>query len=227
MLLNTDFVKVRMQTSNKSDHRGEYRSFAHAVTSIVAAEGFLVLYTGIVPTIIRASVLSAVELSCYETASSLLILHLNLPPQSLYVAAIAALIAGFFSSIATCPLDMARSRLMALSSKPVKPVKYTSKTARSSDSSHIKNTHRRHRKKEKTHANPPDTSSQLDSDSCERFSGVLDCLSQTWRKEGFFAMWTGQTMFLIVHFYIHKLLIVDDFLLLYHRTDSILFATGT
>lgn len=113
----TDLIKIRMQGSSKArdsklkrSHR--YKNFVDAFITIIKNEGFLALYTGILPTIVRASVIAAVEMSVYETIKLYISEVLEVQSSSVIVHIISALIASCLSSLASCPFDMARSRVM-------------------------------------------------------------------------------------------------------------------
>lgn len=120
----TDLIKVRMQASrNKliykdSDARNkdyidyQYSSIYNAFKTIIHNEGYLALYTGVGPTVCRASVLAAVEMTTYDNLKSRIAIFLNQSDQSFIVHAVTALIASFFSALASNPFDMARSRVM-------------------------------------------------------------------------------------------------------------------
>lgn len=113
----TDLVKVRMQGAattivGKDKRTYRYKNFVDALYTIITTEGIWALYTGVAPTVARASVLAAVEMSMYETLKLALARFFQLELTSVLLHIIAALVASFFSSLASCPFDMARSRLM-------------------------------------------------------------------------------------------------------------------
>lgn len=112
-----------------------YRNVFDAFICIVKEEGVVGLYTGVVPTMMRAGVsskvivtirymhllyifscqvLAAVEMSCYESIRDLLTRSswpvLIAQPSLIFI--LSALLASFCSALASNPFDMVRSRLM-------------------------------------------------------------------------------------------------------------------
>lgn len=109
--------KLFMATKKDEDISQElleynYDGLYDAFSTIVKREGFLALYTGVGPTVCRASVLAAVEMATYDVLRDRIAYRLALPISSLVVHALTALIASFLSSLASNPFDMARSRVM-------------------------------------------------------------------------------------------------------------------
>lgn len=114
----TDLVKVRMQgslqrriTKKDVDIPYDYKNALDAFAQILSKEGFLAMWTGVGPTMLRASVLAAVEMSVYDTLKSQLSRYNTMrSPAAVHV--ISALFASIFSAFFSCPFDMARSRVM-------------------------------------------------------------------------------------------------------------------
>lgn len=104
----TDLVKVRMQGS----YAGKYRNVFSAFYTIARDEGFAALWTGVWPTVYRASVIAAVELSAFDTIKGAAADRLSLPSDGTFVVVVAALLASMFTAFLSCPFDVARSRLM-------------------------------------------------------------------------------------------------------------------
>lgn len=114
----TDLIKIRMQGASKKNdnskikHSYRYKNFVDALLTIIKTEGYFALYTGVLPTMVRASVIAAVEMSVYETTKLYISEVMGYLPTSVIVHVLSAFIASCLSSFASCPFDMARSRLM-------------------------------------------------------------------------------------------------------------------
>lgn len=118
----TDLVKVRMQgrLKEKKEYDGdvsvggayEYKNVFDAFAKVYKNEGVWAMWTGVGPTVLRAAVLAAVEMSMYDTTKVCLAERLQRAPTAPEIHVLAALIASCFSSFASCPFDMARSRVM-------------------------------------------------------------------------------------------------------------------
>lgn len=109
----TDLLKVRMQVDGM--HPGQprkYRGVAHAFRSIVQSEGVLGLWRGSGPTIGRATVLTAVELSSYDEVKSTLLRAGLIAPGTLGGVFLTSLCSGFFGAVASSPFDVVKSRVM-------------------------------------------------------------------------------------------------------------------
>ena len=104
----TDLVKVRMQ----GNYAGQYRNAISALFIIARDEGFAALWTGVWPTVYRASVIAAVELSAFDTIKAAAANSLSLASDDTVVVVVAALLASVFTAFFSCPFDVARSRLM-------------------------------------------------------------------------------------------------------------------
>eukprot|EP00698_Gefionella_okellyi_P002083 TRINITY_DN11961_c0_g1_i2.p1 TRINITY_DN11961_c0_g1~~TRINITY_DN11961_c0_g1_i2.p1 ORF type:complete len:313 (-),score=49.98 TRINITY_DN11961_c0_g1_i2:227-1165(-) len=111
----TDVIKVRFQADRSG--RGEprrYRSIASAVRQIVHEEGIIRgLYKGVFTTILRASVLSSVQLSTYDQSKHWLMRQF---PQwfrdNMGTHFCASFFAGFMTAAASNPVDVVRTRIM-------------------------------------------------------------------------------------------------------------------
>jgi len=90
----------------------QYSGLYDAFSTIIRREGVMALYTGVGPTVCRASVLAAVEMAMYDVLRDRVAELMSLHVSSVLVHAITALIASFFSAFASNPFDMARSRIM-------------------------------------------------------------------------------------------------------------------
>ena len=130
-------MKVRMQATRKGKLKVEpvqiCRTMANTwdaqiklstlgmMRKIIKEEGVGALYVGVMPTVLRASVLASVEMTVFEIVFQILQLS---PSKGTYMAlvatshplapaVVAALVSSFFSALASCPFDVIRSRLMS------------------------------------------------------------------------------------------------------------------
>ena len=119
----TDLIKVRLQTDGMvKDAEGKYlpkrfNGMVHAFTSIVKEEGVLALWTGVGPTVGRATALAAAELATYDEVKGQL-LKSGYFQQGLLLTATTALASGYVSTVASSPFDVVKSRVMG---QPLNP----------------------------------------------------------------------------------------------------------
>ena len=121
----TDLVKVRMQAQSKDKAKSDllkskfakgdyqYNGIFDAFRKIVQTEGFLSLYTGVFPTMLRAAFLASAEMAVYDTMKSFLVHKSILIADTVSLYMVSALCASFCSAFASNPFDMAKSRLMS------------------------------------------------------------------------------------------------------------------
>lgn len=110
----TDVVKVRMQADGMNTAPGakpRYRHVFHAFGEIARTEGVRGLYKGVSPTVQRAAVVAAVELSSYDECKTLMV-QWGWGATSVVTHFGASVMAGFLSTIASSPLDVVKSRVM-------------------------------------------------------------------------------------------------------------------
>jgi len=105
----TDVAKVRMQVDGKSRR---YSGVFNALYTIYKVEGFKGLYSGVIPTMQRAAIVTAVELSTYDELKSILVHTFSYSPTSSTTHLAASISAGFFSAAASSPADVIKSRMM-------------------------------------------------------------------------------------------------------------------
>lgn len=105
-----DMIKVRMQ----ADRDGKrYRNIFQAFRSIAQQEGVVGMYTGASATVGRAAVCAMVELVTYDEAKSSIMSRSWWPfADSLPTHLAAAMVAGLFSTIASQPIDLVKSRML-------------------------------------------------------------------------------------------------------------------
>uniref|UniRef100_A0A7S1NTI7 Uncharacterized protein n=1 Tax=Eutreptiella gymnastica TaxID=73025 RepID=A0A7S1NTI7_9EUGL len=109
----TDLLKVRMQAAGLNLRSGYHTydsSMAAAFQTIIRQEGILGLWKGVVPSVGRASVLGAAELSIYDETKSRLKASGLAEGFGLHV--VSSMAAGFVATLASSPFDVAKSRMM-------------------------------------------------------------------------------------------------------------------
>lgn len=113
----TDLIKVRLQTDGQiKDLNGrsqpkKYASMLDVFLSIVREEGVCSLWKGVGPTVGRATVLAAAELSTYDEVKGRL-LAMSYFEDGLVCTAVTSSISGFVCAIASSPFDVVKSRVM-------------------------------------------------------------------------------------------------------------------
>ncbi len=95
-----------MQVHGKGNDRTPlYKHFYE----IFVTEGFRGLYRGVVQTSQRAAIIAAVELPVYDYCKHKLIDSIGDRPLNHFIS---SFIASFFAAVASCPVDVVRTRLM-------------------------------------------------------------------------------------------------------------------
>lgn len=118
----TDLVKVRMQ-ADKDGTR--YRGVFSAFREIARTEGLAGLYEGVSPTVQRAMLVAAVELSTYDDIKTALIVN-GILGDHVGTHFTASLIAGFLATFVSSPTDVIKSRVMNQEKLPDgRPARYT------------------------------------------------------------------------------------------------------
>lgn len=102
----TDVLKVRMQVQGKGQTR---KSLYKCFYEIYRTEGFRGLYRGVMPTSQRAMTIAAVELPVYDFCKDNLLDTVGDRPVNHFISSFAA---SLLAAIASCPIDVIRTRLM-------------------------------------------------------------------------------------------------------------------
>lgn len=119
----TDLMKVRLQTDGMlKGPDGQflpkrYKGMADAFMSIVREEGVLGLWTGVGPTVGRATALAAAELATYDEVKGLLKSKAKMT-EGLLLTVCTAFVSGYVSTVASSPFDVVKSRVMGQSRNP-------------------------------------------------------------------------------------------------------------
>lgn len=119
----TDLLKVRLQTDGML--RGpdgtllpkRFSGLGDAFMKVAKEEGILAFWTGVGPTVGRATALAAAELSTYDEVKHQL-LSRNLLSEGLPCHITTAFVSGFVSTVASSPFDVVKSRVMG---QPLNP----------------------------------------------------------------------------------------------------------
>lgn len=91
------------------DQRRNYTSVVNAVVRIVREEGMLTLWRGCIPTMGRAAVVNAAQLSSYSQAKRLL-MQTGHFKEGIFMHFTASMISGFVTTVASMPVDIAKTR---------------------------------------------------------------------------------------------------------------------
>lgn len=113
-----DVALVRMQADSMKpeESRRGYKNVVDAIKRVAAEEGFLALYSGIGPNILRGMAMNAGQLACYDQAkefiqTSIFPSEKDAKKPSLKVQIGAACVAGFTATAFSLPFDLLKSRL--------------------------------------------------------------------------------------------------------------------
>lgn len=91
------------------DQRRNYSSVVNAVVRIVREEGLLTLWRGCIPTMGRAAVVNAAQLSSYTQAKGMLV-RSGYFQEGIFMHFTASMISGFVTTVASMPVDIAKTR---------------------------------------------------------------------------------------------------------------------
>uniref|UniRef100_A0A336LSN2 Mitochondrial 2-oxoglutarate/malate carrier protein n=1 Tax=Culicoides sonorensis TaxID=179676 RepID=A0A336LSN2_CULSO len=97
--------------------RRNYTGVFNALSRMVKEEGILTLWRGCVPTVGRAMVVNAAQLSSYTQAKLLLIKNCNMT-EGIWLHFVASMISGFVTTAASMPVDIAKTRIQNMKTAP-------------------------------------------------------------------------------------------------------------
>ena len=92
------------------DQRRNYTSVVNAMSRIIREEGVATLWRGCIPTMGRAAVVNAAQLSSYSQAKRLL-LDSGHFKEGILMHFTASMISGFVTTVASMPVDIAKTRI--------------------------------------------------------------------------------------------------------------------
>merc|ERR1711879_131242 len=108
----TDVVLARMQAEGglpESRRRG-YRHVLDGIARICREEGPLALWRGCGPTVVRAALVTASQITTYEEAKAAL--HRAAVPDGIRAHLICAMASATVACVVTSPVDLVKTRLM-------------------------------------------------------------------------------------------------------------------
>lgn len=102
---------IRMTADGKLpiDQRRNYTSVVNAIARMVREEGVLTLWRGCIPTMGRAAVVNAAQLSSYSQAKRILLNKCQFQ-EGISLHFVASMISGLVTTIASMPVDIAKTR---------------------------------------------------------------------------------------------------------------------
>ncbi|XP_016926020.1 mitochondrial 2-oxoglutarate/malate carrier protein [Drosophila suzukii] len=100
---------IRMMSDNRlpPEERRNYKNVGHAFARIVKDEGVAALWRGCMPTVGRAMIVNMVQLASYSQLKNAFSQYFS--GLSLHISA--AMMSGLLTTIASMPLDMAKTRI--------------------------------------------------------------------------------------------------------------------
>jgi solute carrier family 25 uncoupling protein 8/9 len=111
----TDVVKIRLQAEGRKPEGvpKRYNGSIDAYRKIVAEEGVKGLYTGLIPNMLRNSVMNAAELASYDQIKTSIVNKFpNVNPDSKFLHFTCGLSAGFIAVVFASPVDVIKTRVM-------------------------------------------------------------------------------------------------------------------
>lgn len=118
-----EVAMVRMYNQSASS-RG-YRNIADALQKIATQEGVAGLWRGATPTIVRSMVVNCVQLGTYDAAKERILSSTRLE-DGVSVHLVASTLSGFCYSVATLPIDSAKTRMQNQHANPDGSLPYRS-----------------------------------------------------------------------------------------------------
>jgi len=112
-----DVALVRMQGDSMKpvDKRRGYKNVFDALIRVTKEEGFLTLYSGLLPNILRGMSMNVGMMACYDQAKEMVSHYITKDPDpnkpSLPTQLGASMIAGFTAAAFSLPFDLLKSRL--------------------------------------------------------------------------------------------------------------------
>ena len=109
----TDLIRVRLQSQGILSHHQthNYNGFIHAVTDIVKKEGLLGLYKGTTPTVQRAVIVTATQVTTYDHTKHTILNH-GWMEEGPKLHIFSSMIAGFMVAVTSSPVDVIKTRVM-------------------------------------------------------------------------------------------------------------------
>lgn len=95
------------------EQRRNYSGVVNALTRITKEEGVLTLWRGCTPTVIRAMVVNAAQLATYSQAKQALLASGKVE-DGIFCHFLASMISGLATTIASMPVDIAKTRIQSM-----------------------------------------------------------------------------------------------------------------
>jgi len=110
---------IRMTSDGRlpPDQRRNYKNVFDALARMTKDEGLLSLWRGCNPTVIRAVILNAAQLGCYGQAKQMLKMYADMK-EGVPLHLTSSLIAGFFATAVSIPVDLAKTTLQSQKVRP-------------------------------------------------------------------------------------------------------------
>lgn len=102
------------------NERRNYTGVFNALTRIAREEGILTLWRGCIPTMGRAMVVNAAQLASYSQAKQYLI-KTEVFEEGIQLHFVASMMSGFITTVASMPVDIAKTRLQNMKVVDEKP----------------------------------------------------------------------------------------------------------
>lgn len=99
------------------NERRNYTGVFNALARMVREEGVLTLWRGCIPTMGRAMVVNAAQLSSYSQTKQYLVRKKYLT-EGIQLHFVASMISGFITTIASMPVDIAKTRIQNMKTLP-------------------------------------------------------------------------------------------------------------
>ena len=107
----TDLMKVRLQADGGGTGVKKYGGMIDCFRQILRDEGVLAFWTGVGPTVGRATALAAAELATYDETKQQILAH-GLMREGLPCHVVTATVSGFVATVVSSPFDVVKSRVM-------------------------------------------------------------------------------------------------------------------
>lgn len=109
-----DLCLVRMQADGAElpHRRRNYRHVFDAIRRVIVEEGVARLWRGSAPTVTRAALVTASQLPMYYTSKRLLVHRCGWHTDAASTHVAAAVASSIAASLATCPVDVVKTRLL-------------------------------------------------------------------------------------------------------------------
>lgn len=109
-----DVVNIRMQNDKAlpKDQRRNYRNAIDGLYRVCRSEGWLSLYKGLTPNLVRGVLMTASQVVTYDGAKNVLVEYVKMDPSKKSTHFSASLIAGLVATTVCSPADVVKTRIM-------------------------------------------------------------------------------------------------------------------